>query len=167
MEGRLPNVWKEGKLVVLPKSNGKYITDSKVYPSLTLFSVLGKTLEQVILRCSGKVLGDYSDSQHGFTKGRSTVTDLIAMLDSVRASTRKYVQLMFLDISSAFDRAWWPMILVKLRQRGCLPNIYTMLVDYFSNGRVGLFVGSRVRWKTTNMGRPQRSFLGQHCGTCC
>ncbi|GBP84941.1 Putative 115 kDa protein in type-1 retrotransposable element R1DM [Eumeta japonica] len=101
MEGRFPVVWKEERLIALTKCNGKYMTDPKAYQQLMLLPVLGKTLE----------------------RGWSTVTTLTTMLDLVRPLNRKYVQLVALDISAAFDKAWWPMNLVKLRERGCPPNI--------------------------------------------
>ncbi|GBP53817.1 hypothetical protein EVAR_42535_1 [Eumeta japonica] len=89
MEGRVPDVWKEGSLVVLPKGNGKHMTDPKAYRPLTVLTVFGKTLKRFILRWSSSVLSSFLDSQHSFTKGRPTVTALTAMLNSVRTSTRK------------------------------------------------------------------------------
>ncbi|GBP37022.1 hypothetical protein EVAR_31020_1 [Eumeta japonica] len=43
-------VRKEGRFVVLPKGNGKHMTDPKAYRPLTLLPVFGNTLERVILR---------------------------------------------------------------------------------------------------------------------
>lgn len=75
-------------------------------------------------------------------------------------SGEKYVQLIFLDISGAFDNAWWPMILVKAKQCGVSPNIYRMLVSYFTGRQVGLIAGHRALWKVPTMGCPQGSVLG-------
>lgn len=52
------------------------------------------------------------------------------------------------------------MILLKVKQCGAPPNIYRILVSYFSNRRVGFYVGSRVEWKSNTMGCPQGSVLG-------
>ncbi|GBP96302.1 Retrovirus-related Pol polyprotein from type-1 retrotransposable element R1 [Eumeta japonica] len=160
IEGIFPGIWKEGRLVLLPKGSDRPATDPKAYRPLTLLPVLGKILERVIIQQTRETLDSLAGEQHGFTRGRSTVTALTDILGAAGASASKYVQLVFLDISGAFDNAWWPMILVKLKQRGCPPNIYNMMVDYFSCRRVGLFVGCRAGWKATTMGCPQGSVLG-------
>lgn len=159
-EGVFPDAWKEGRLVTVPKGNGRPLTDPKAYRPITLLPVLGKILERVILHCAPSIQEGASSCQHGFTRGRSTLSALNEVLSIARESGRKYVQAIFLDISGAFDNAWWPMILLKAKNRGCPPNIYNMLRSYFSNRRVGLFVGGRVEWKTSTMGCPQGSVLG-------
>ena len=159
-EGVFPDVWKEGRLLVLPKGNGKPLTDPKAYRPITLLPVLGKLLERVMLKCAPMIGNQISASQHGFSPGKSTVTALNDILRAAREGSGKYVQAIFLDISGAFDNAWWPMILTKVKRGGCPPNIYMMLADYFARRRVGLFVGSRVEWKVSTMGCPQGSVLG-------
>ncbi|XP_045781560.1 uncharacterized protein LOC123878428 [Maniola jurtina] len=104
-EGVFPDVWKEGRLVVMPKSNGKPLTDPKAYRPITLLPILGKILERVLLKCAPQISGEISDCQHGFTPGRSTVTALQTMLKTATESDFKYVLALFLDISGAFDNA--------------------------------------------------------------
>ncbi|GBO99133.1 Putative 115 kDa protein in type-1 retrotransposable element R1DM [Eumeta japonica] len=105
---------------------------------------------------------DQSDCQHGFTRGRSTVTALSEILGAVGSSSSasKYVQLIFLDISGAFDNAWWPMILLKLKQKGCPPNLYKMMRDCFTNRRIWFIVGGRAESRTPITGCPQGSVVG-------
>ncbi|CAK1595986.1 unnamed protein product [Parnassius mnemosyne] len=158
-EGVFPNVWKNGRLIVIPKGNDKPLTDVKAYRPITLLPVLGKLLERVILRCALAISRGISEYQHGFSPGRSTVTALRVLLSTARYSQACYVQAIFLDISGVFDNAWWPMM-VKAKRGGCPPNIYRMLVDYFTSRRVGLYIGDRVEWKTSTMGCPQGSVLG-------
>ncbi|GBP75054.1 hypothetical protein EVAR_48734_1 [Eumeta japonica] len=54
----------------------------------------------------------------------------------------------FLDISGAFDNAWWPswatmhcQLLVKAKCGRCQTNIFQIRRKYFSGRRVGLFLG--------------------------
>lgn len=159
-EGVFPSVWKDGQLLVLPKGNGKPLSDPKAYRPITLLPVLGKVLERVMLKCAPEIGRGISDCQHGFMPGRSTSTALESIISVARASSQKYVQAIFLDISGAFDNAWWPMIMLKAKQGGSPPNIYRMLGDYFAGRRVGMFVGDRVMWKVSTMGCPQGSVLG-------
>ncbi|XP_063835634.1 uncharacterized protein LOC135084822 [Ostrinia nubilalis] len=142
------------------KSERKPLTDPKAYRPITLLSVLGKLLERVMLWCAPQISSGISDCQHGFSPGKSTVSALDAVIGTGRTSTARYVQAIFLDISGAFDNAWWPMIMVKVKRGGCPPNIYKMLASYFSGHRVGLIAGSRVLWKVSTMGCPQGSVLG-------
>lgn len=159
-EGVFPTTWKTGRLVVLPKGNDKPLSDPKAYRPVTLLSILGKILERLIIVCAPCLHRNLSPAQHGFTRGKSTVTALNAVLDRVANTAENYVQVVLLDISGAFDNAWWPMVLVKLKQGGCPPNIYKLIVSYFTNRRVGLFMGRQAVWKKTTMGCPQGSVLG-------
>lgn len=159
-EGTFPETWKDGRLVVLPKGNDRDLADPKAYRPVTLLPVLGKILERVMLRCAPSLSRAISTSQHGFSRGRSTLTALHEILDTVSRTSARYVQAVFLDISGAFDNAWWPMILLKAKSAGCPPNVFRMLAAYFCNRRVGLFVGGGVVWKTATMGCPQGSVLG-------
>lgn len=159
-QGIFPDIWKVGRLLVLPKGNGKPLSDPKAYRPITLLPILGKILERVIISCAPCLHSHISDTQHGFTRGRSTVTALRSINSITENSAASYVQLIFLDISGAFDNAWWPMILLKAKQVGIPPNIYSILVSYFTNRRVGLFVGSQTSWKRSTMGCPQGSVLG-------
>ncbi|CAK1594063.1 unnamed protein product [Parnassius mnemosyne] len=104
-----------GKLVVLPKGGDRLLTDPKAYRPITLLPILGKILERVIISCAPCLYRVISDAQHGFTRGRSTVTGLNTINHITNGSTENYVQLILLDISGAFDNAWWPMVLLKAK----------------------------------------------------
>ncbi|GBP05078.1 Retrovirus-related Pol polyprotein from type-1 retrotransposable element R1 [Eumeta japonica] len=75
-EGVFPNVWKSGRLLVIPKGNGKPATDPKAYRPITLLPVLGKILERTLLELVPELRGGISKNQHGFVPGRSTSTAL-------------------------------------------------------------------------------------------
>ncbi|GBP95672.1 Putative 115 kDa protein in type-1 retrotransposable element R1DM [Eumeta japonica] len=132
-EGVFPDVWKAGRLVVLPKGGDRPASDPKAYRPLTLLPIMGKLLERIVVKCLGPGILHSHSAQHGFTRGRSTASALTEITGAVRASASKYVQLIFLDISCAFDNAWWPMILIKLKLRGCPPNLYKLMTDYFTD----------------------------------
>lgn len=159
-EGVFPDIWKIGRLVVLPKGNDRPLSDPKAYRPVTLLPILGKILERIIISCAPCLYRNISAAQHGFSRGKSTVTALNAILERVTSTAENYVQLVLLDISGAFDNAWWPMILVKAKQGGCPPNIYKILVSYFTNRRTGMFMGGQAVWKISTMGCPQGSVLG-------
>nr|CAD7411376.1 unnamed protein product [Timema poppensis] len=54
-----------------------------------------------------------------FRPGRGTVDALEKVIRDVSESDCRYVLAIYLDISGAFDSAWWPGIPDKLRRTGC------------------------------------------------
>lgn len=159
-EGVFPDCWKLGQLIVLPKGNSKPLSDPKAYRPITLLPILGKVLERVLLSCSPCLTRGVAEGQHGFCRGRSTSTALLRLNEIIDNSAEKYVQLIFLDISGAFDNAWWPMILLKAKQWSIAPNIYRLLVSYFTDRTVTLVAGDQRASKRSTMGCPQGSVLG-------
>lgn len=75
-----PNVLKDGRLIVLPKGNGKPLSDPKAYRPITLLPIFGKLLERIIQKCAPQIAGGISDHQHGFCRGKSTVSALQVIL---------------------------------------------------------------------------------------
>ena len=82
----VPGDWKKGNVTSIFKEGRK--DDSGNYQSVSLTSVSGQVMDQTLLgallRCviKRKVIGDY---QHGFTKDKSYLTNLVDFCDCVTA----------------------------------------------------------------------------------
>lgn len=160
--GVFPTVWRHGVLRVIPKGGTKPADDPKSFRPLTLLPSVGKLLERMMvprllpggLTCHPR--------QFGFTQGRSAIDAALSIRKRSQNSEAKYVLGIFLDISGAFDNAWWPILMLKLKLRGCYSNIYKMLIEYFQNGTVELHLGQATLSKKLTKGCPQGSVLGPY-----
>ena len=131
-----PKKWKRGILITVLKNPSKKEDEVKSYRSVCLLSVLGKTLERLIVSRLHPVTYHQvysSKDQYGFRPERSTedaIVRLRGIVDEERDS--KYVMAFALDVQGAFDNLWWPSLLKNLKDRGCPKNIYKLLQSYFS-----------------------------------
>jgi hypothetical protein len=51
---------------------------------------------------------------------------------------KKFIVTVSLDVKGAFDAAWWPSILQKLRKLKCPKKLYDLSASYFSNRKATL-----------------------------
>ena len=102
MYGVFPEVWKESKVIPLPKDKKSAFTGPKSCP-ISLLSVLSKLLQKIVsvqikdyFSCNGLI----TDFQHA-NKGHSTSTALAQMTDDWLKSMddRKLVGAVLLDFS--------------------------------------------------------------------
>ena len=93
--------------------------------------------------------------QHGFMKGRSTVTQLLQVLHDIQKSVIKgeQVDMVYLDFEKAFDKVPHDLLIEKLQSFGIYGNLLKWINSYLTNRqqRVVLVVTSGV---------PQGSILG-------
>jgi hypothetical protein len=106
-------------------------------------------------------------NQYGFTPQRSTTDAAMAVKGFVEEglAAGKIVVLISLDVKGAFDVAWWPIILNRLKAYNCPKNLYNLFISHFSQRSAVLSSNNASIQRTVTKGQRKDPVAGQGTGT--
>jgi hypothetical protein len=131
-----------------------------------LTSILGKVLESIIKDNLVHHLEKFKllfDSQHGFRKGRSCLTNLLDFMENVTKylDESQPVDIIYLDFAKAFDKVPYVRLFKKLQAHGIWGQTLNWIERWLTGRRQRVSLNKTFsEWQYVTSGVPQGSVLG-------
>ncbi len=163
----VPKEWKKSVVKVLPKPGKTDFTDAKAYRPISLLPIMGKISEKLIIQRIMyylKTNNKLSANQYGFTAQTSTEDALHSLTNFIQKSyaQKGFALIIALDISGAFNYAWWPKIICQLKDKKCPKNLLMTTKSYFNERYAQIWYLNNKYSRELNVGCPQGSACGPH-----
>jgi hypothetical protein len=155
-----PAIWKTARVVPVFKKGDRSCIEN--YRPVSICSNFSKLFEFIISDNLSFHFKSYiSESQHGFVRGRSTISNLCTFTQYVANSMDLGLQtdVIYTDFSKAFDRLDHEILVRKLETLGCSSNFVNFLYSYLSKQFVSVH-GHRFNVFDCSSSVPQGSVLG-------
>ena len=160
--GYFPTEWKTSYISPIFKSGNKHnIYD---YRPISQLSCIPKIMDALLANnLMDKLFCKIAEQQHGFTHGRSTLTNLLIFNNYLSENPMGGTQIdaIYTDFSKAFDKVSHRRLLSKLWDIGVRGNVFAVissyLTDRYQSVRINNSISSPV---LVTSGVPQGSHLG-------
>lgn len=160
-EMEYPDSFKISFVTPIHKSGS--IDDIKNYRPISILPTIAKIFDKLILNhINSKVAHLISAAQHGFTVGKSTLTNLLEYTDYLTHNMMRggIVHAIYMDLAKAFDRINHAILLRKLRTFPIDPCLITLIQSYLSNRKqIVCLYGEKSKCIVPQSSVPQGSIL--------
>jgi len=167
-QGSIPKNFKHAKVVAIYKGTGE-TADPASYRPIAITSVVIRLFEKLLKENLIESMGVNklpSTHQFGFCQQRSThdaIFRLMATITDTYATAQthnKYVPVVFIDISKAYDKVWIDGLLYKLLKLHLPPNMYFFIRSFLTSRTIQVVHGGTTSsQRTLAAGVPQGSIL--------
>ena len=162
--GVVPEDWRSANITAIYKKGDRQSASN--YRPISLTSVVCKTFERIIRDRLVDHLENNNllhNSQHGFRKQRSCLTNLIEFFEGVTDcfDQTRTVDVIYLDFQKAFDKVPHQRLVAKLRAHGIQGNLLRWIHAWLTNRRQRVIVKNTAsEWSSVSSRVPQGSVLG-------
>ncbi|UYV70085.1 hypothetical protein LAZ67_7001729 [Cordylochernes scorpioides] len=166
--GHFPRQWKEGRLILLPKSSNSATSQLEKYRPITLLNTMAKVFERCILARLQRLAdrhGWFFEDQYktvlGTVNGRSAedaLASITQLIEERQAHWRKTLVISS-DISKAFDTVWRPAIIQNLERLNCSESITCLVKSFLEDRTVSYSAWTATECTSSQLGTPQGSAL--------
>lgn len=162
--GVVPNDWRQANITCIFKKGSK--SEPGNYRPVSLTSVICKMLEKNVREGIIEHLSKHSllsDRQFGFRKNRSTILQLLTVLEDWTDALDNNLQVdtVYLDFKKAFDSVPHKRLLQKLEAYGIRGELLTWLRNFLDQRKQRVMInGNYSKWTDVISGIPQGSILG-------
>ena len=160
----VPTDWKNGRISAIHKKGNRKLASN--YRPISLTCILCKCMESIIrshIVQHMKLNKLFSSKQYGFISGRSTVMQLLNVMDiwTKALDDDQQIDIIYMDFQKAFDKVPHQRILIKLHSYGIHPELIDWIEGFLLNRVQKVVVNGKesVNYKVTS-GIPQGSVLG-------
>jgi hypothetical protein len=162
--GVVPSDWKRANVTAIYKKGDK--SSASNYRPISLTSQVCKVLESKVRDSILDHVGKHElikETQHGFVKRRSCLTNLLEFLEFVTDYVDQGypIDVIYLDFQKAFDKVPHGRLMKKVDVLGIAGEVYRWIENWLADRKQRVvLLGSSSKWTLVRSGVPQGSVLG-------